>query len=162
MSALVDKISISVSPSSISGGSGISMRFSFNAFNLLCILISIGFGTLSVYLQHLFYQCQVHVTTNQQLDFARQKWKCFLNTSSSGFCLGNIFLAIGSNFCLKLALLSLSRITYKFMSSCIPLANSLVTKRYFWTSSDGFYASLAILQEKFSLTELSIFWAKFL
>ena len=39
--------------------------------------------------------------------------------SSKGFCFRKIFFSIGSNFCLKLALLSLSCITYKLMSSDI-------------------------------------------
>ena len=65
------------------------------------------------------------------IEFGTSKVEMSLNTSSSGFCLRKIFLAIGSNFCLKLALLSLSHVTYKFISSCKPLAKSLVAKRYF-------------------------------
>ena len=59
------------------------IRFSYNAFNLLCISISIVFGAFFVSVlatsfltQHFAASCQVHVTTNQQLDFTRQKWKC--------------------------------------------------------------------------------------
>ena len=53
------------------------------------------------------------------------------------FACKKIFLSTGSNFCQKLALLSLPCVKYKLMSSCIPFPKLRVARRYFWTSSVG-------------------------
>ena len=127
--------------------------FSFNAFNLLCILISIPFGAfLSVYLQHLFYLYQVQVKANRQQDFVHQKYKCLEIQIQACFACRNNFLLTGSSFCLKFTLFNLSCITYKLMLSCIPFAKWLVANGYFWISVEGIPASLAILPQKFSFT----------
>ena len=42
-----------------------------------------------------------------------------------------IFFSIRSNFCLKLALLGLPRVTYKLISFCISFLKLLVARRYF-------------------------------
>ena len=77
---LLSLLLLFLSSSSSSSSSSFELKkvgFSFNAFNLLCISISIVYGAfLAVNLQHLFYLYGVLVKANQQLHFARQKWKC--------------------------------------------------------------------------------------
>ena len=79
------------------------IRFSFDVFNLLCTSISIVFGAfLSVYLQHLFYQLSSSRNNKPIIGLCASKGGMSLTTSSCGFCLRKMFLATGSNFCLKL------------------------------------------------------------
>ena len=83
------------------------------ASSLFCMsLVSPGFGafltrSLTIHFLPMPSYLSKEPTTGSCTSNVETSWK----RSSRGFCLWKIFFDIGSSFCLKLALLSLSRVT---------------------------------------------------
>lgn len=87
----------------------------------------------------LFYQSACYIFfprssffNSKPIGFCASKFEISLNASSKGFCQWKIFFSIRSKFCLKLVLLSLSCVTYKLMSSCIPFYKIASSQKIFF------------------------------
>ena len=84
-----------------------------NASNVFCISKSTpGLGAFSISsFTRSFFSMSSSRSNNPTTGFCASKVEMYSNPSSKGFWRRKIFFAIGSNFCLKLALLSLSLVT---------------------------------------------------
>ena len=96
--------------SSSSFGSGLFFDFS----NLFLMAKSTPGGLVAFFISSLamsFFPTSSSFSSDPTIGFSSSNVESSSKTSSSGFYLLKIFLLIGSNFCLKLALLILSFVT---------------------------------------------------
>ena len=102
----VDKLKLSLS----SFGSGLCVNLSNLALRLGSRSGGLGAFLISS-LAISFFPTSSSFRSDPTIGFSALNVKISSKTSSSGFCLLKIFLLIGSDFCLKLALLILSFVT---------------------------------------------------
>ena len=96
--------------SSSSFGSGLFFNFS----NPFLMAKSTPGGLVAFFISSLamsFFPTSSSFSSDPTIGFSSSNVETSSKTSSSGFCLLKIFLLIGSNFCLKLALLIISFVT---------------------------------------------------
>ena len=112
--------------SSSSFGSGLFLIFFWWQNPLLVALVLFLISSLAM----SFFPASSSFSSDLTIGFLASNVEISSKTSSSGFCVLKIFLLIGSNFCLKLALLILSFFTYWLMPVCMPFSKSLVARIY--------------------------------
>ena len=118
------------------GGGGGKMLLSsssfllFKASSLDCISKPFIFGALLRSLLLIsFFPTSISLNKLPIIGFCASKVEISMKTNSKGFSLLNMFLAIGSSFCLTLALFNLFLVTDILMPSCIHFPKSLVARR---------------------------------